>query len=175
LLVACAWDESIVTVGSTRLRVASMGSGPPLLLMMGIGGNLDMWTPFASMVDGRRLIAFDAPGTGRSEMGRPRRMRGLADLTAQLLDVLGLDAVDVLGASFGGALAQEFGHRHPDRVRRLVLAATACGLIGVPPRPGVFLHLAHPLRYYSESYVRWAGPGLYGGRTQRPPAAAADP
>jgi len=52
----------------------------------------------------------------RLELG----MAELADLTARLLDTLGQGRLDVLGYSWGGALAQELAHRHPDRVGRLV-------------------------------------------------------
>lgn len=55
---------------------------------------------------------------------------------------------DVLGYSFGGALAQELARRAPERVRRLVLCATAPGLGGSPPRPLAALMLATPARYY---------------------------
>ncbi len=168
------WETGWVDLSGTRLRVAERGSGPPLLLLMGIGGNLEMWRPFASLVTGRRLIAFDAPGTGRSEIGHLRRMTGLADLTARLLDALGYTTVDVLGYSFGGALAQELAHRHPWRVRRLVLGATMCGLGGLPAWPAVYWHMAHPLRYHSERYLRWVSPRIYGGRSRALAAGGED-
>jgi poly(3-hydroxyoctanoate) depolymerase len=168
-----SWHTQWVTIDGTRLRVATTGDGPPLLLLMGIGGNLEMWGPLAEQLPGRRLIAFDAPGTGESSIGRLRRMTGLADLTAQLLDALGLGTVDVLGYSFGGALAQQLAHRHPDRVGRLILGATMCGLGGIPARPDVYWHMAHPLRYRSQRYLRWVAPQIYGGRARRPGTAGA--
>ena len=62
-------------------------------------------------------------------------MSGLARVVAEMLDVLGLERVDVLGYSFGGGLAQELAYRAPERVRRLVLCATAPGLGGMPAAP----------------------------------------
>jgi poly(3-hydroxyalkanoate) depolymerase len=167
------WDVSTVAIDGTSLRVATVGNGPPLLLVMGIGGNLDMWRPLARQLPGRRLIAFDAPGTGRSSIGRLRRMPGLADLTAHLLDELGYETVDALGYSFGGALAQELAHRHPQRVARLILGATMCGVGGIPGRPDVLFHLAHPMRYHSQRYLRWVSPSIYGGRARVQGADAA--
>ena len=161
-----AWDISTRSIDGSQIRVAQTGEGPPLLLIMGIGGNLDMWRPLARQLPGRRLIAFDAPGTGQSSIGRLRRMAGLADLTAALLDELGYDEVDALGYSFGGALAQQLAHRHPDRIRRLILGATMCGVGGIPGRPDVLFHLSHPLRYRSERYLRWVSPQIYGGRAR---------
>ena len=128
-----------------------------------------MWEPFARLLE-RELIAFDAPGTGRSQRPPSRcgcaRSRGSC---GELLDVLGHERVDALGYSFGGALVQELAHRAPERVRRLVLCATAPGLGGVPPKPVAGLMLLTPARYYH--------PALLGSRSRTSPAGgrARDP
>lgn len=139
---------------------------------MGIGGNLDMWEPFERALDGSGIetITFDAPGTGESASWRwPRRMPGLARTVEHLLDALGLRTVDLLGVSFGGALAQQLTIQAPDRVRRLVLAATLPGLGGVPGDPRALRVLATPRRYYSPDYFARVAPVLYGGRIRRDP------
>jgi pimeloyl-ACP methyl ester carboxylesterase len=77
-------------------------------------------------------------------------MRTIARVVEEVLDDLGYDRVDALGVSSGGALAQQFARQSPERVRRLILAATACGvpgLGGVPGRPRAMLALATPRRY----------------------------
>jgi poly(3-hydroxyalkanoate) depolymerase len=153
-------------IDGTRLRVAEAGSGPPLLLLMGIGGNIEMWGPITERIRGRRLIAFDAPGTGESGLGRCRRMRGLAKLAAGVLDAFDIEQADVMGYSFGGALAQELAHRHPDRVRRLILGATTYGWGGMPARPSVYVHMIHPLRYHRADYLDWVAPHIYGGKAR---------
>ena len=133
-----------VEVDGQRLNVATRdGEGTPLLLATGIGAqHRDVGAVRAPRSNGRPLIAFDAPGTGRSR-GRVRvRMRALARLVSRLLDVLGHERVDALGYSFGGALVQELAHRDPERVRRLVLCATSPGLGSVPPKPVAGLLLA---------------------------------
>ena len=162
---------SYVSAGGLRLRVARHGAGRPLLLITGIGANIDMWAPLARLLDDRELIAFDAPGVGLSQRtALPVRMSTLARITRDLLDVLGLDEVDVLGYSFGGALAQELAHRSPERVRRLVLCATGPGLGGIPPRPMAALMLLTPARYYHSRLLAFSLPHLAGGRTAREPA-----
>lgn len=137
---------------------------------MGLGGSLEMWEPLIDELRDFRTIAFDAPGTGESDVPRlPLRMPALARITAGLLDELGLKAVDVLGVSYGGAIAQELAHRHPRRVRRLVLAATMCGVGAIPGRPEALFLLATPYRYYSRAHFKSVAARLYGGEIARHP------
>jgi poly(3-hydroxyoctanoate) depolymerase len=161
-----------VDVDGVRLRVAVRGTGRPLLLLMGIGGNLEMWAPFEDHLDPTAVqsITVDAPGTGGSTPYRwPRRMRGLASTMDGLLDALGHDQVDVLGVSFGGVLAQQLAHQAPGRVRRLILAATGPGLGGVPGSPRVLLALATPRRYTQPDYFRRVAGRVYGGQAREDP------
>src|SRR5205814_3395254 len=88
---------------------------------------------------------------------------------AELLDALGYDQVDLLGVSFGGVLAQQLAHQAPDRVRRLVLAATGPGLGGVPGSPRVLLKMATPRRYTQPDYFRRIAGEIYGGAARRDP------
>jgi pimeloyl-ACP methyl ester carboxylesterase len=119
-------------VDGARLRVCVEGSGPPLMMLNGIGANLEVWEPLKRHLTGRRLISYDAPGTGASPAPDRRvRMPYLADLVAGILDRVGYDVADVLGYSHGGALAQQFTHQYPERVRRLILAGTIPGLGGI--------------------------------------------
>jgi poly(3-hydroxyalkanoate) depolymerase len=161
-------------VDGVRLRVAIRGTGRPLLLLMGIGGNLEMWAPFEEALDARVIqsITVDAPGTGGSSGYRyPRRMSGLAHTMDAMLGALGHDRVDVLGVSFGGVLAQQLAHQAPGRVRRLILAATGPGLGGLPGSPRVLLRLATPRRYRQPDYFRRIAGDLYGGGARRDPDA----
>ena len=93
------------------------------MLVSGLGANVEMWTPFRRSLGARHTIAFDAPGTGESSTPvRPLSMRELGAVTLGLLDALGYDEVDVLGYSFGGAIAQEMAElpmsHPPPRARR---------------------------------------------------------
>jgi len=74
-----------VELDGVRLRVGIRGTGQPLLLLMGIGANLEIWGPFEEALDDRlfQTITVDAPGTGGSSgYGWPRRMGGLASTMA---------------------------------------------------------------------------------------------
>ena len=113
-----------VHVDGVRLRTSIRGTGPPLLLITGLGASLDLAEPFERELVARGLqaISFDAPGIGQSSpYGRPRRMRGIARTVECMLDALGYAQVDVLGASLGGVIAQQLAHQAPHRVRRLGL------------------------------------------------------
>jgi poly(3-hydroxyalkanoate) depolymerase len=157
-------------VDGLDLHVSTRGDGPPLLLIMGLGGHLGMWAPLERELVklGVRTIAFDAPGTGRSSGWLlPRRMPSIARVVEHLLTALGEERVDVLGVSLGGAIAQQLAHQAPHRVRRLVLAATMPGVGGVPASPGVLLHMSTPRRYRDPEYFASIAGTLYGGRSRR--------
>jgi poly(3-hydroxyalkanoate) depolymerase len=150
------------------LRVSVRGEGRPLLLVMGLGGNIEMWGPLEDALTGHgvQTIAYDASGTGESPPRLiPLRMPGLARQAAHLLDALGVPEADVLGVSFGGGVAQQLALDDPHRVRRLVLASTSCGLGGVPGNPIAVGLLATPLRYYSPAFFRWTAHLIYGRLT----------
>lgn len=155
----------MLDVNGLRLRASVEGDGPPLLLLSGIGGNIEMWRPLRARLDGIRTIAFDFPGSGGSDTpSRPMRMRGLARIATGVLDALGEDRVDVLGYSFGGAVAQQLARDASERVRRLILGATVPGVGGVPGNTLVAAFLLTPLRYYSKAHFRWTAPIVFGGR-----------
>ena len=169
-----------LTVDGLRLRTCvsadarHSGSGPALLLITGIGASLDLAAPFERQLNlrGIRTISYDAPGVGESSRyDLPRRMRGVARTAERLLDALGEESVDVIGVSLGGVVAQQLAHQAPDRVRRLILAATGPGLGGVPGSPRVLWTLITPRRYYQPDYYRRIAGRVYGGSARRDPDA----
>lgn len=163
--------ERTVHVGRHRLRVSIRGEGRPVLLINGLGASIAMWAALQEDLAGLQVISFDAPGTGRSSTPTaPYRMSTLADMTAELLDVLGHDQVDVVGYSFGGVLAQQFAKEHPQRVRRLVLCATTPGWGGLAGDVASLLAVMTPVRYYSKRVYTLTAPALAGGAAEADPA-----
>jgi poly(3-hydroxyoctanoate) depolymerase len=163
--------EFVATATAPSLRVARIGHGEPLLLINGLGANLEMWGPLVGELAGRReVVAFDLPGTGRSARPRlPLRMPQLARVVTDLLDELGYEQLDVLGYSLGGIVAQELARRAPERIHRLVLCATTPGWPSIPPDPIVTTLMLTPARYWNRRLAEMIVPIIAGGRTARDP------
>jgi len=168
-----------LTVGGRAMRILVRDGAPgwpPLLLCNGIGASLELLQPFVDEFDQRRpVIRFDMPGVGGSPAPiLPYHLITSPPLLAGLLDQLGYAQADVLGISWGGALAQQFALSRPGRVRRLVLVATGPGVLMVPARPTVLLHMLTPRRHRDAGYAARIAGHLYGGSARTQPAAARD-
>jgi 3-oxoadipate enol-lactonase len=125
-----------LSVAGTEVYYERRGSGEPLLLIQGLGGNSAHWgEAFLTQLEGDfDLIAFDNRGAGQS--GSPSDDFTIADLatdTLGLLDALELERAHILGISMGGMVAQELALRAPDRVITLTLGCTSPG--GTQARP----------------------------------------
>jgi 3-oxoadipate enol-lactonase len=120
-------------VGDIDIYWERAGEGAPLLFISGTGGDLrnkpNLFDgPYPKAFD---VLAYDQRGLGRtSKPDAPYSMALYADDAAGLMDRLGWPSARVLGASFGGMVAQELALRHPGKVERLVLACTSPGGAG---------------------------------------------
>lgn len=152
------------------------GERPPLVLCNGIGANIEVLDPLVeALPKDLEIIRFDAPGTGSSSTPPyPYRFAGLAHTLGQVLTELGYDRVDVLGFSWGGALAQQFAAQNPRRCRRLILAATGTGMISVPGKVGALSRMLTPRRYRDPGYAATVADRLYGGSLRGTPERAAE-
>jgi pimeloyl-ACP methyl ester carboxylesterase len=145
--------ESTVSARGIELFVRERGDGFPLLLVNGLGGNVEMWGPTEERLAGvARTIVFDWPGIGRSSMSAlPLTVGALTSVVSSALDELGHDSVDVLGFSLGGVVAQQLAHERPDLVRRMALVGTACGWGSMPGTLPALALAAMPVRYHSRT------------------------
>ena len=114
----------------TRIHyeVAGPRDAEPLLCIQGLGTDLRGWT-FQRFALGRhyRLLLVDNRGVGGSDKPPgPYDLEVMAEDAVAVLDAEGVSRAHVMGASMGGVLAQILAVRHPERVRSLVLACTAC-------------------------------------------------
>jgi 3-oxoadipate enol-lactonase len=121
---------SVVSAGEIELSYERGGSGPPLLLIMGLSGSALTWgEPFLERLrHDFETIVYDHRGVGQSSrMEEPFTIAQLAEDAAGLLDALEIDSVHILGVSMGGMVAQELALSHPEHVRTLTLGCTYCG------------------------------------------------
>lgn len=161
-------DVSIMHVGGRDLRVARWrldrpSEHPPILFFNGIGANIEAVAPLATALDDRGFVIFDMPGVGGSpEPTVPYNPFTMCWTAARLLGALGLDEVDVMGVSWGGAMAQHFALQHSGRVRRLILCATSAGMLMVPGKPAALSKMADPRRYVDAAFMQKHFRTLYG-------------
>ncbi len=159
----------MMDAGGRSLRVAHWrldepSDHPPILFFNGIGANIEAVAPLAEMLTERAFVMFDMPGTGESpDPTLPYNPFTMSWTARLILDQLGLDEVDVMGVSWGGAMAQHFTLQYPKRTRRLVLAATTAGMLMVPGNPAALTKMANPRRYIDPKYMNEHFQTLYGG------------
>ncbi len=112
-----------------ELYYETHGSGEPLVFIGGLGADTFLWfrqTPELSKQF--QVTVFDTRGSGESDKPvEPYTIRMFADDTAGLLTALNITQANVVGASLGGLIAQEFALTYPQMVRRLILASTGFG------------------------------------------------
>src|SRR3954451_24529669 len=103
------------------------GRGRPLILLHGAYMTVDMMAPIISrLAEARQVIAPEQQGHGRTaDVDRPLSYEQMADDTAGLVRYLQLGSVDVFGYSMGGGIALQVAIRHPELVRRLVVASAS--------------------------------------------------
>lgn len=164
-------EFSMEQVGGRTLRVARWrwdqpSDHLPVLFFNGIGANIEAVAPLAEALTDRPFIMFDMPGVGGSpEPLVPYNAFTMSWTAKELLNRFGAEQVDVMGVSWGGAMAQHFTLQHGDRVRRLVLAATTAGMFMVPGSPAALSKMVNPRRYVDAAFMEKHFRTLYGGLT----------
>jgi len=112
------------------------GTGQPLVLLHGafsaIGTSFGQLLP--SLAETRQVIAFELQAHGRTaDIDRPLSLEQMADDVAAALQQLGIDQADIFGYSLGAGVAVHLAIRHPDAVRKLVLASVTYNMSGFHP------------------------------------------
>lgn len=160
---------SMETVDGRVLRVAVWrASAPthnlPILFFNGIGANIEAMAPMAELLDDRDFITFDMPGIGGSpDPVVPYNAILMSRIAALLLDRFEMPVVDVMGVSWGGAMAQQFALQNPARINKLILCATSAGMLMVPGNPAALVKMADPRRYIDPDFMAKHFKTLYGG------------
>ncbi len=106
-----------------RLAVEIDGDGPALIMVHGLGGTSNTWTPQVGALSGRfRIVRPDLPGSGRSAAGERISIAGFVDALIGLLDALDTEKAHFAGHSLGTIVCQHLAVDHPDRILSLALA-----------------------------------------------------
>jgi 3-oxoadipate enol-lactonase len=119
-----------ITVGDIDINYEIKGSGKPLLMIMGLSFSLRDWgKKFTELLAKHyQLILFDNRDAGlTSPSPRPYSIVDMAEDAAGLLDALNIPKAHVFGVSMGGAIAQQFALKYPDRLDKLMLGCTMAG------------------------------------------------
>ncbi len=116
-------------VNGIDIHYIERGQGTPLLLVHGFQNSHFVFTPIIDWLAERfHVYALDLRGHGDSDKPRgPYTIRNFADDVAGFLDACGVERTDCLGHSMGGRTGTMLGIHYPDRLSRLMLAASSCG------------------------------------------------
>lgn len=147
----------------STIHVAQVGKGPTLLCLHGIGSSSEAFEPqFAELSDDLHLVAWDAPGYGKSgDPAAPLDLDGFADSAARVITDHSDAPVHVLGASWGGVIAVRLSRRHPELVRSLILAGASRGSGAEPQRAAAMRERPQALaREGIDAFAAQRGPRL---------------
>lgn len=137
--------------------------GRPLVFFNGIGANIELAAGLGDMFPDREILTLDVPGVGLSPVTHwPYRHWMLARWVRKLVDRYGISEMDVMGVSWGGALAQQFAFQYRSRVKRLILCATTAGVTMVPGKPSSLSRMVDTRRYTDPDFMRENFARLYG-------------
>ena len=122
-------------VNSLNMYYEIHGTGRPLVVLHGAYMTIDaMGEIVPSLAETRQVIGVELQGHGHTaDVDRPLSYEQMADDTAALLRHLGIEEADVFGFSMGGAAALQVAIRHPEVVRKLVVASASYTSDGMHP------------------------------------------
>ena len=119
----------IIDAADAAIHYERAGSGDSLVLIPGFASGAWSWFRQADLAKNLQVITYDPRGIGRppESDGANLSIKTFAEDVLALLDALKIEKAHILGASFGGFVAQEFALRFPERLDKLILACTTAG------------------------------------------------
>lgn len=127
-------DHRVANSPLGQVEFAESGSGPAVVAVHGAMGGYDQSLILAQTIGfpGYRYIAMSRPGYLGTPISSGKTPQQQGDLIAALLDSLGIGQAGVMAVSGGGPSAVEFGLRHPERCKGLILVSTCADKVPVP-------------------------------------------
>ncbi|ATF88429.1 alpha/beta fold hydrolase [Burkholderia gladioli] len=142
-------EGKFVDIDGDRLHYVDYGSGPPIVMVHGLCGQLRnfAYLELPRLAQSHRVIVVDRAGSGRSTRGPASQANVYAQARtiARFIDTLGLEKPLLVGHSLGGAIALAVGLDHPDSVSRIALIAPLTHTETEPPAAFKGLALRWPL------------------------------
>ena len=133
-----SWTEELVDMGASKARVLKGGSGPPLLVLHGSGGNPGWMEYHQELSQHFTVYAPSHPGyDGADRADWVRTVTDVSHFHLGLVRTLGLGQVTIIGFSLGGWIAAEMAAMCPDRVKGMVLVSA----VGIKPQVGEIAEL----------------------------------
>lgn len=166
---AAGFEHTVVETPGLRSHVATIGEGPPVVMLHGFPQHWWQWRDIAPAIarQGYRVICPDMRGAGWTEADEPglRHETHMRDLVA-LLDDLGIERAHVLAHDLGAVSAMHLAYAHPERVRSLVQLSVPPGFMRFDPRMApAFAHYPRLLVQRRGASLRW----LFGPRNAAHP------
>jgi pimeloyl-ACP methyl ester carboxylesterase len=168
-LLTHAASSALTMIWRPALHWERNGSGPPVLLIMGLGlSGGAWWRTVPVLARDLAVITFDNRGVGRSRaLLHAYTTEAMADDARDVLNAAGVERAHVYGISLGGMVAQQLALRHPERVQSLVLGAThSGGPQTVRPDGDVLAFLRHRLAMRHEEGAWGSVPFNYSDRAR---------
>lgn len=174
------YSRMLERVGGIGLNYVDRGDGPAVLLIHGVGADLESWDGvLAGLSDRRRYVRFDLRGHGLSKRTPgPYSLDGFAKDALALLDHLQIERAAIVGFSLGGLIAQAIALNHPNRLNSLTLVSTVGGRtpeeqacaderVEILAQKGALGHLANAVdRWFTPDFVA-ANPEVLEARRQK--------
>jgi 3-oxoadipate enol-lactonase len=118
-----------LTIEGRRLAYREAGSGPPIIFLHGLGGNSASWEPqFAALSDRYRVVAWDMPGFGQSDLMPLSTTRDFSTHARRFMEALGIERAIGVATSYGTVILADLARSNPDRISAMVFA---CGVTGM--------------------------------------------
>jgi len=116
----------LISIPSGHIYAETLGEGPVLMLVPGLGGRAQFWSEQIKALSARfKVVLHDHRGVGRSGRDRPAPSTAeMAEDAVALMDALKIDKAHYVGHSTGGAMGQHIALNHPDRLDKLVLSSS---------------------------------------------------